>query len=120
MGCVSHMLHGDPPQRPPEHLPLREITTLPLEKGGWVLGCCFSHVAHDIVGPATVRGIPGAYDARFRVLRVASGNRARRRAGGIATTGTVVVRMTPSVVDPKSNRDARPTPRYPITIRSQP
>jgi hypothetical protein len=34
---VSHMLHGEPPQRPPEHLRLRDITTLPLDNGGWVL-----------------------------------------------------------------------------------
>jgi hypothetical protein len=34
---VGHMLHGEPPQRPPEHLRLREITQLSLDKGGWVL-----------------------------------------------------------------------------------
>jgi hypothetical protein len=34
---VSHVLHGEPPQRPPEHLRLRDITKLPLENGGWVL-----------------------------------------------------------------------------------
>jgi hypothetical protein len=34
---VSHLLHGEPPQRSPEHLRLRDITTLPLDNGGWVL-----------------------------------------------------------------------------------
>ena len=34
---VSHMLHGEPPQRPPEHLRLRDTTQLPLDEGGWVL-----------------------------------------------------------------------------------
>lgn len=34
---VSHMLHGEPPQRPPEHLRLRDITQLSLDNGGWVL-----------------------------------------------------------------------------------
>jgi hypothetical protein len=34
---ISHMLHGEPPQRPPEHLRLRDITQLPMDDGGWVL-----------------------------------------------------------------------------------
>jgi hypothetical protein len=34
---VGHMLHGEPPQRPPAHLRLRDITQLSLDKGGWVL-----------------------------------------------------------------------------------
>jgi hypothetical protein len=34
---VSHMLHGEPPQRRPEHLRLRDITALPMDNGGWVL-----------------------------------------------------------------------------------
>jgi hypothetical protein len=34
---VSHMLQGEPPQRPPEHLRLRDTTQLPLGEGGWVL-----------------------------------------------------------------------------------
>jgi hypothetical protein len=34
---VRHMLHGEPPQRPPEHLRLRDITQLSLDNGGWVL-----------------------------------------------------------------------------------
>jgi hypothetical protein len=34
---VSHMLHGEPPQRPPEHMRLRDITKLPMDTGGWVL-----------------------------------------------------------------------------------
>lgn len=34
---VSHILHGEPPQRPPEHLRLRDITQLSFDKGGWVL-----------------------------------------------------------------------------------
>jgi hypothetical protein len=34
---VSQVLHGEPPQHPPEHLRLRDMTTLPLNNGGWVL-----------------------------------------------------------------------------------
>jgi hypothetical protein len=34
---VSHILHGEPPQRRPEHLRLRDITQHSLDKGGWVL-----------------------------------------------------------------------------------
>lgn len=34
---VSHLLHGELPPGQPEHLRLRDLTTLPLDKGGWVL-----------------------------------------------------------------------------------
>ena len=34
---VGQMLHGETPQRPPEHLRLRDITKLSLDNGGWVL-----------------------------------------------------------------------------------
>jgi hypothetical protein len=34
---VSHLLHGELPQRPPERLRLRDTTTLPMGDGGWVL-----------------------------------------------------------------------------------
>jgi hypothetical protein len=34
---VSQVLHGEAPQRPPEHLRLRDTATIPLGKGGWVL-----------------------------------------------------------------------------------
>lgn len=34
---VTQMLHGEPPQQPPEHLRLRDTTQLPLGGGGWVL-----------------------------------------------------------------------------------
>jgi len=34
---VSHLLHGELPPRPPEHLRLRDLATIPLDKGGWVL-----------------------------------------------------------------------------------
>ena len=34
---VSHLLHGELPPRAPEHLRLRDLATLPLDKGGWVL-----------------------------------------------------------------------------------
>jgi len=33
---VSHMLHGDPPAAP-EHLRLRDMTSLPPDQGGWIL-----------------------------------------------------------------------------------
>lgn len=34
---VSHMLHGELPQRPPEHMRLRDTTSIPMGAGGWVL-----------------------------------------------------------------------------------
>jgi hypothetical protein len=34
---VSHMLHGELPEPPPPHLGLRELTSLPMDDGGWVL-----------------------------------------------------------------------------------
>jgi hypothetical protein len=34
---VSQMLHGEIPQRPPEHLRLRDAASVPAAKGGWVL-----------------------------------------------------------------------------------
>ena len=34
---VNHLLHGKLPPRQPEHFKLRDLTTIPLDKGGWVL-----------------------------------------------------------------------------------
>jgi hypothetical protein len=34
---VNHLLHGKLPPRQPEHFRLRDLATLPLDKGGWVL-----------------------------------------------------------------------------------
>jgi hypothetical protein len=34
---VGHLLHGELPPRQPERLRLRDLTTIPLDKGGWVL-----------------------------------------------------------------------------------
>lgn len=34
---AHHLLHGELPPRQPEHLKLRDLTTIPLDKGGWVL-----------------------------------------------------------------------------------
>jgi hypothetical protein len=34
---VSHMLHGELPQRPPAHMRLRDIASIPMDEGGWVL-----------------------------------------------------------------------------------
>jgi hypothetical protein len=34
---VSHMLHGEPPPRPPAHMRLRDTTSIPMGEGGWVL-----------------------------------------------------------------------------------
>jgi hypothetical protein len=34
---VSHLLHGELPPHQPEHMRLRDLTTIPLDKGGWVL-----------------------------------------------------------------------------------
>jgi hypothetical protein len=36
-GIVSQMLHGELPQRPPQHLRLRDTARIPLGEGGWVL-----------------------------------------------------------------------------------
>jgi len=51
-GIVSHMLHGEQPQRAPEHLRLRDMTQLPLDEGGWVLLCERPHeeIALGLVG----------------------------------------------------------------------
>lgn len=34
---VSHVLHGEAPSAGPQHLRLREMTSVPLDQGGWVL-----------------------------------------------------------------------------------
>jgi hypothetical protein len=34
---VSHLLHGEPQPRQPEHLRLRDLASMPLDQGGWVL-----------------------------------------------------------------------------------
>jgi hypothetical protein len=34
---VSHLIHGEAPPQAPQHLRLRELTTLPADAGGWVL-----------------------------------------------------------------------------------
>jgi hypothetical protein len=34
---VSHVLHGEPSPKMPTHLRLRDITTVPMREGGWVL-----------------------------------------------------------------------------------
>jgi hypothetical protein len=34
---VSHLLHAELPSRQPEHMRLRDISSIPLEEGGWVL-----------------------------------------------------------------------------------
>ena len=34
---VSHLIHGELPQRAPEHVRLRDITKFPMDNGGWVL-----------------------------------------------------------------------------------
>lgn len=36
-GLVSQVLHGELPQRPPEHMRLRDAAALPPGEGGWVL-----------------------------------------------------------------------------------
>jgi len=49
---VSHALHGEPPRRQPQHLRLLDLTTLPLDKGGWImLGAREPHeIAFGLVG----------------------------------------------------------------------
>ena len=34
---VGHLLHGERPQAPPEHLTLRETAQLPADGGGWIM-----------------------------------------------------------------------------------
>jgi hypothetical protein len=34
---VSRMLHGELPERPPAHMRLRDMASIPLGEGGWVL-----------------------------------------------------------------------------------
>jgi hypothetical protein len=34
---VGHVLHGEPPSRPPERMRLRDMADLPMSGGGWVL-----------------------------------------------------------------------------------
>jgi hypothetical protein len=34
---IGHLLHGERPPRQPAHLTLRDLTTIPLDHGGWVL-----------------------------------------------------------------------------------
>jgi len=34
---VSHMLHGEPPKSAPAHLRLRDLTSIPIGQGGWIL-----------------------------------------------------------------------------------
>jgi hypothetical protein len=34
---VGHLIHSEPPQRPPAHLRLRDLTIIPMYDGGWVL-----------------------------------------------------------------------------------
>lgn len=34
---VSHLVHGELPPRQPERMRLRDLSTIPLDKGGWVL-----------------------------------------------------------------------------------
>jgi len=34
---VSHLLHGELPLQQPEHLRLKDLATIPLDRGGWVL-----------------------------------------------------------------------------------
>ena len=34
---VTHLLHGELPARPPDHMRLRDLVALPMNAGGWVL-----------------------------------------------------------------------------------
>ncbi|HTQ67521.1 MAG TPA: hypothetical protein VMI13_02410 [Solirubrobacteraceae bacterium] len=34
---VGHLLHGEPPARPPESMRLRDLPTIPMYEGGWIL-----------------------------------------------------------------------------------
>jgi hypothetical protein len=49
---VNHLLHGQLPPNRPESVRLRDLTTIPLDKGGWVLLGCRqqNEVAFGLVG----------------------------------------------------------------------
>jgi hypothetical protein len=34
---VGHLLHGEPPDKPPESMRLRDLPSIPMSEGGWVL-----------------------------------------------------------------------------------
>lgn len=34
---LGHLLHGEPPETPPETMRLREMPSIPMSKGGWIL-----------------------------------------------------------------------------------
>jgi hypothetical protein len=34
---LNHLVHGELPDRPPQHLRLRDLANIPLDAGGWVL-----------------------------------------------------------------------------------
>jgi hypothetical protein len=34
---LNHLVHGELPDRPPQHLRLRDLSNIPLDAGGWVL-----------------------------------------------------------------------------------
>jgi len=34
---VGHLLHGEPPARPPESMRLRDMPSIPMYEGGWIL-----------------------------------------------------------------------------------
>jgi hypothetical protein len=34
---VGHLLHGEPPAKPPESMRLRDLPSLPMDEGGWIL-----------------------------------------------------------------------------------
>jgi hypothetical protein len=34
---VGHLLHGEPPANPPQSMRLRDMTSIPMNEGGWIL-----------------------------------------------------------------------------------
>jgi hypothetical protein len=53
---ISHLLHGELPPRQPQHLRLRDLTTIPLDEGGWLLRGCVSRRKSSLASSASSGG----------------------------------------------------------------
>ena len=108
----------------PGELPMWASRTTSIAMSGSRRGCA----AGSSLGPSALRrwnassaerprstiGTP-AYEARLSRLRSGrTAGAARRRAGGIARTGTRTIRITPSVVEPKKTSMRPPRPGSPL------
>jgi hypothetical protein len=51
---VGHLLHGEPPAKPPESMRLRDLPSIPMSEGGWIL-------LGDRPGEAIALGLVGKF-----------------------------------------------------------